>query len=98
MAADGVPPDRIARERGVRRNVVRTRIDRYRAGGLAALQARPRSGRPRTSPPEVALHPVRLACELPEQAGRSLSRWDRAEVARHLVIDRVVAATSPRTV
>ena len=51
MAADGVPLDRIARELGVQRNVVRTWIDRYRAGGLAALQDRPRSGRPRTFPP-----------------------------------------------
>jgi transposase len=51
MAADSVPLDRIARELGVKRNVVRTWIDRYRAGGLAALQDRPRSGRPRTFPP-----------------------------------------------
>jgi transposase len=51
MAADGVPLDRIARELGVQRNVVRTWLDRYRAGGLAALQDRPRSGRPRTFPP-----------------------------------------------
>lgn len=98
LAADGVPLDRIAREVGADRTLVRTWIDRYRAGGLAALQDRPRSGRPRTSPPEVALHVVRLACELPEQAGRSLSQWDCAELARHLVIDEVVAAISPQTV
>jgi hypothetical protein len=41
---------------------------------------------------------VRLACELPEQAGRSLSQWDWAELARQLVIDEVVAAISPQTV
>jgi DDE superfamily endonuclease len=46
----------------------------------------------------VALHVVRLACELPEQAGRSLSQWDCAELARQLVIDKVVAAISPQTV
>ena len=38
------------------------------------------------------------ACELPEQAGRSLSQWDCAELARQLVIDEVVAAISPQTV
>src|SRR3712207_7055428 len=43
-AAEGVPLDRIARELDVRRNVVRTWIDRYREGGLAGLQDRPRSG------------------------------------------------------
>ena len=49
-------------------------------------------------PPEVALHLVRRACELPEQVGRSLSQWDCAELARQLVIDEVVASISPQTV
>ena len=44
------------------------------------------------------MHLVRRACELPEQAGRSLSQWDCAELARQLVIDAVVAAISPQTV
>lgn len=35
---------------------------------------------------------------MPEQAGRSLSQWDCAELARQLVIDDVVAAISPQTV
>jgi transposase len=51
LAAAGVPLDRIARELGVRRTVVRTWVDRYRAGGLAGLQDRPRSGRPRAFSP-----------------------------------------------
>jgi transposase len=46
----------------------------------------------------VALRVVRLACDLPEQAGRSLSQWDCTELARQLVIDEVVAAISPQTV
>jgi hypothetical protein len=49
-------------------------------------------------PPEVALHLVDRACELPEQAGRSLSQWDCAELARQLVRDEVVASISPQTV
>ncbi len=51
LAADRVPLDRIARQLGVDRNVVRTWVDRYGGGGLDALQDRPRSGRPRTFPP-----------------------------------------------
>ena len=51
LVADGVPLDRVAREVGVRPNVVRTWADRYRVGGLAALQDRPRPGRPRTFSP-----------------------------------------------
>jgi transposase len=46
----------------------------------------------------VALHLVRRACELPEQAGRSLSQWDCAELARQLVRDEIVASISPQTV
>ena len=50
-AADGVPLDRIARELGVRRGVVRTWVDRYGEAGLAGLQDRPRPGRPRALSP-----------------------------------------------
>ena len=41
---------------------------------------------------------MRRACELPEQAGRSLSQWDCAELARQLIRDEVVASISPQTV
>lgn len=41
---------------------------------------------------------VRRACELPEQAGRSLSQWDCAELARQLVRDEIVASISSQTV
>ena len=51
LADEGMPLDRVARTLGADRTIVRTWIDRYRAGGLAALQDRPRSGRPRTFPP-----------------------------------------------
>ena len=51
LAADGMPLDRIAREVGADRRIVRTWVDRYRAGGLDGLRDRPRSGRPRTFSP-----------------------------------------------
>ena len=51
LAADGLPLDQIARALGVQRNVVRTWVDRYRAGGLDGLSDRPRPGRPRTFSP-----------------------------------------------
>jgi transposase len=41
---------------------------------------------------------VRRACELPEQAGRSLSQWDCAELARQLIRDEVVSSISPQTI
>jgi transposase len=46
----------------------------------------------------VALHLVRLACELPDLVGRSLSQWDCTELARHLIREAVVEAISPQTV
>ena len=51
LADDGMALDQIARVVGADRTIVRTWLDRYRAGGLAALQDRLRSGRPRTFPP-----------------------------------------------
>ncbi len=59
--------------------------------GRAALEALTR----RTT---VAVVLVRRASELPEQAGRSLSQWDCAELARQLVRDEVVASISSQTV
>jgi transposase len=44
------------------------------------------------------MHLVKLACERPDQVGRSLSQWDCAELGRQLVRDGVVAGISPQTV
>ena len=49
-------------------------------------------------PPEVAMHAVKIACERPDDVGRSLSHWDCAELAVQLVADEVVEAISPQTV
>src|ERR1700734_1667917 len=52
----------------------------------------------RSFPPEVAIHLVKIACERPDDVGRSLSHWDCAELARQLVADSVVESISPQTV
>jgi transposase len=44
------------------------------------------------------VHLVKIACERPDDVGRSLSHWDCAELARQLVTDEVVEAISPQTV
>jgi len=49
-------------------------------------------------PPEVAIHLVKIACELPDRLGVSLSQWDCVELARKLVADGVVTSISPQTV
>jgi len=52
----------------------------------------------RSFPPAVAVHLVKIACELPDQLGRSLSQWDCVELGRKLVADGVVPSISPQTV
>ncbi len=49
-------------------------------------------------PPQVALYLVKLACELPDEQGRSLSQWDCTELARQLITAGVVGTISAATV
>jgi DDE superfamily endonuclease len=56
------------------------------------------AGGPRVFPPVVATHLVKLACELPDAAGRSLSAWTCAELARALKRDGVVDEISVQSV
>jgi len=46
----------------------------------------------RVFPPVVAMHLVKMACELPEALGRSLSLWTCAELARSLLAESQSAA------
>jgi transposase len=52
----------------------------------------------RSFPPEVAIFVVKIACERPDELGRSLSQWDCTEIARQLVRDGVVSKISAETV
>jgi len=52
----------------------------------------------RSFPPEVAVPLVKIACELPDPLGRSLSQWDGVEVGRQLAAEGVVESISPQTV
>lgn len=52
----------------------------------------------RVFPPMVAMHLVKMACELPEALGRSLSLWTCAELARSLRDAKVVDTISPQSV
>jgi transposase len=49
-------------------------------------------------PPQVAVHVVKIACERPDQLGRSLSHWDCAELARQVISENVVDRISTQTV
>src|SRR4051794_796565 len=44
------------------------------------------------------IHVVKIACERPDDVGRSLSQWDCTEIARQLVREGVVTSISAETV
>lgn len=52
----------------------------------------------RSFPPAVALHLVKMACERPDDRGRSLALWDCREMARQLVAEAIVPSISADTV
>lgn len=66
--------------------------------GVSGLQDKPRPGRKPTFSPAIALHLVKMACELPDLRGRSLSQWDCAELARQLVAEGMVSSISAQSV
>jgi hypothetical protein len=76
----------------------RSGSDDSRASGSKDSRTRPAPADRRSFPPEVALHVVKIACELPDSLGRSLSQWDSVEIARKLVDDGIVESISPDTV
>jgi len=70
---------------------------RFIERGVEGLQDRPRPGRVRFFP-QVALYLVKVACELPDTQGRSLSQWDCTELARQVVSAGLVGSISAATV
>jgi hypothetical protein len=56
------------------------------------------AGDPRFFPPIVATYVVKLACELPDEVGRSLSTWTCVELARTLIRDGIVDSISAASV
>src|SRR3982750_3455770 len=64
----------------------------------SACTIAPGAAASRSFPPEVAMHVVKIACERPDELGRSLSQWDCAEIARQLERDGVVTQISTETV
>ena len=81
MLADGVPMSRIAKTVGVARGPIYKWAKRFQQKRLSGLDDKPGRGREPFFPPEVAIHLVKIACERPTVAGRSLSCQRRPETA-----------------
>lgn len=82
---------RIARDRGACVNTVRKWRGRFAARGLAGLEDRPRSGRPRTIGEADRTAVVSLACCLPAETGVPLARWTGPELAAELAAQKLAS-------
>jgi transposase len=87
-----------ARQVGLSERHLRKWARRFCEQGSAGLREQTRPGRPPVFSPQVALHVVKLACERPDQFGRSLSQWNCSELARQLQADGIVSTISFETV
>jgi len=74
LAAEGYHDSEIARRLDCTDKTAGKWRRRFASEGLAGLDERPRPGRPRSFPPAEIAEVKALACELPAQTGRPLSR------------------------
>ena len=98
LAAEGDQNVDIAAQVGVCVDVASRWRKRFCQEGLAGLEDRPRSGRPRIFGSEVVAGVKALACEPPEDRGVPLSRWSSMELAAQAVTEGLVEAISSSTV
>src|SRR3954466_6638266 len=74
-AAERRGPSAIARDLGVSRPTVYTRVARFNAQGTAALPDQPRSGRPATYPPEQVAEVLAASMTDPRSLGLPFASW-----------------------
>lgn len=94
----GMSISQVSRQTHTQRNTVRKWGERYVLEGLPGIDDAPRSGRPLTFSPDVAMHIIKIACEMPDLCGRSLAQWDCTEIARELIRSGVVPSISAESV
>lgn len=98
LAADGLSNKAIS----VRLDMCVDSVSRWRKRfceiGLAGLEDRPRSGRPRVFGATVVAGVKAMACEHPRQRGVGLSRWSSTDLAAQVVAEGMVGSLSSATV
>lgn len=98
LIAAGLSISQISRKTNVTRNTVKKWATRYSQHGLKGLEDLPRKGCPPEFDAEVAMHVIKIACEMPDLRGRSLDKWDCEEIARELVRTNIVKSISSESV
>ena len=98
LLARGKTHTRTAELAGVQRRVVYTWGKRFVQKRIDGLDDKPGRGAKPRFPPQLAAHVVKVACERPDDRGRSLSQWDCAELGRQMVRDGIVDTVSSSTI
>ncbi len=97
LAADGIGNHAIARAVGCALQTVKTWRKRYASAHLAALQDRPRSGRPPTFGPRTLVQVKAIACELPAERGLPRSRFSISDLHTEIRKERILPLPSRTT-
>src|SRR5919199_199009 len=84
-ASRGETPPAIAAALGLDAETVRRRIHRFDAEGLAALDDRPRSGRPATYSPDEVAAVIAAALTAPRRLGLPFASWTLDRLAAYLL-------------
>ena len=98
LLADGHTGVSVAEKVGLSPRHIHKWRQRFLRQGVPGLEDQPRPGPKPKFSPGVALHLVKMACEMPDLRGRSLSQWDCTELARQLEAERVVDSISAQSV
>ena len=95
-AADADTPTnvQIGRDLNCSNHTVGTWRRRYHTLGFAGLQDAPRSGRPRTVSSRTRVTIIAVASQLPQDEGRTVTRWTLAEIVATLLGDMETDAIS----
>ena len=88
----------VSKKLDISRSVVRKWATRYCIYGTEGLKDASRSGKPPKFGYDIALHIIKIACEMPDKLGRSLALWDCKEIAKELMRTKVVEFISQETV
>jgi len=80
------------------RNTVKKWAIRFNELGLDGLNDKSRTGCPKKFSPEVAIHIIKIACEMPKLRNRSLDKWDCTEIANELIRNNIVDDISTETI
>ena len=75
LASQGQYAPEIAQQLGLGADMVRLRLKRFNAQGLAGLEEAPRSGRPTTYTPEEVSTVIQTALSRPQELGEDYAMW-----------------------